>query len=87
MAQRSVLRRSHLEGSVVATRAVGSVARLVITTSFNERLPFVQPNQFGLDEDSALTRNKEIIAESTVEDWLPRWFDEDGDGGFGHTGR
>lgn len=79
----TALRRSHLEGSVVATRAAGSVARLVITTSFNERLPFVQPNQFGLDEDSALARNKEIIAESTVEDWLPRWFDEDADGGFG----
>jgi hypothetical protein len=43
----------------------------------------VRPDQFGLDEDSALERNKEIIAESTVEDWLPRWFDEDAEGGFG----
>ncbi len=79
----TLLRRSHLEGGVVATRSIDGVARLVITTSFDQRLPFVQPNQFGLDEDSALARNKEIISESTVEDWLPRWFDEDADGGFG----
>ncbi len=79
----ALLRRSHLEGGVVATRSVDGVARLVITTSFDQRLPFVQPDRFGLDEDSALARNKEIIAESTVEDWLPRWFDEDADGGFG----
>jgi hypothetical protein len=78
-----LLRRSHLEGGVVATRSLDGVARLVITTSFDQRLPFVQPNQFGLDEDSALARNKEIIEDSTVEDWLPRWFDEDADGGFG----
>ena len=79
----ALLRRTHLEGGVVATRSVDGVARLVITTSFDQRLAFVQPNQFGLDEESALERNKEIISESTVEDWLPRWFDEDSDGGFG----
>ena len=79
----TLLRRSHLEGGVVATRSIDGVARLVITTSFDQRLPFVQPNQFGLDEDSALARNKEIISESTVDDWLPRWFDESADGGFG----
>ena len=79
----ALLRRSHLEGAVVATRSSDGIARLVITTSFDQRLPFVQPDQFGLDEDSALERNKEIIAESTVEDWLPRWFDEDAEGSFG----
>ncbi len=78
-----LLRRSHLEGSVVATRSVDDVARLVITTSFDQRLPFVQPSQFGLDEERALQRNQQIIEESTVEDWLPRWFDEAGDGSFG----
>ena len=79
----SLLRRTHLEGYVVATRGIDGVARLVISTSFDQRLPFVQPNQFGLDEESALARNKAIIAESTIEDWLPRWFDEAGDGSFG----
>ena len=79
----SLLRRSHLEGHVVATRGIDGVARLVISTSFDQRLPFVQPNRFGLDEESALERNKAIIADSTIEDWLPRWFDEAGDGSFG----
>jgi hypothetical protein len=79
----TLLRRSHLEGYVVATRAVDGVARLVISTSFDQRLPFVRPDQFGLDEDSALERNKQIIAQSQIEDWLPRWFDEAGDGSFG----
>lgn len=79
----SLLRRSHLEGFVVATRSIDGVARLVISTSFDQRLPFVQPSQFGYDEASALERNKQIIAESAVEDWLPRWFDEAGDGSFG----
>jgi len=78
-----LLRRTHLEGGVVATRSIDGVARLVITTSFDQRLPFVQPNQFGMDEESALERNKQIISESTVDDWLPRWFDEDADGAFG----
>ncbi len=78
-----LLRRSHLEGSVVATRAIDGIARLVISTSFDQRLPFVQPNEFGFDEDSALAENTQIIAESSVEDWLPRWFDERGDGSFG----
>ena len=79
----SLLRRTHLEGNVVATRSVEGVARLVISTSFDQRLPFVQPNQFGLDEESALERNKQIIADSSVDDWLPRQFDEAGDAGFG----
>src|SRR6056297_706741 len=79
----ALLRRSHLEGGVVATRSVGGVARLVITTTFDQRLEFVQPDRFGFDEESALARNKEIIDSSTVEDWLPRQFDEDTDGNFG----
>jgi Beta propeller domain len=79
----SLLRRTHLEGNVVATRAADGVARLVISTSFDQRLPFVQPNQFGLDEQTALARNKQIIADSTIDDWLPREFDETGSGDFG----
>ena len=82
-ANATLLRRSHLEGAVLATRSVDDVARLVISTSFDTRLPFVQPSQFGLDEELALERNQQIIAESAVEDWLPRWFDEAGDGTFG----
>jgi hypothetical protein len=79
----TLLRRSHLEGYLIATRAIDGTARLVLTSSLATRLPFVRPDQFGLDEDRALDRNKEIILQSTVEDWMPRSFDESSDGSFG----
>jgi Beta propeller domain len=79
----TMLHSSHLEGYLVATRAVDGTARLVLTSSLANRLPFVNPNQFGLDEDRALQRNKDIINQSSVEDWMPRAFDEATDGSFG----
>ena len=79
----TLLHRSHLEGNLVAVRAVDGTARLVLASSLDSRLPFVHPDQFGFDEDRALQRNKEIISQSTVEDWMPRWFDEAADGSFG----
>ena len=48
----------------------------MLTSSLATRLPFVRPDQFGLDEDRALQRNKEIISQSTVDDWMPRSFSE-----------
>ena len=79
----SLVHRSHLEGRVVATRSIGGVARLVLTSSLATRLPFVYPEQFGLDEDRALAENRRVIEESAIEEWLPRWFDESADGSFG----
>ena len=79
----ALLHRSHLEGYLVASRAVDGTARLVLTSSLASRLPFVNPQQFGLDEDRALQRNKDIITNSTVNDWMPRAFDEASDGSFG----
>ena len=79
----ALLNRSHLEGWLVATRAIDGTARLVLTSSLSTRLPFVNPNQFGLDEDSALQRNKDVILQSSVDDWMPRTFDESTDGSFG----
>ncbi len=78
-----LLRRSHLEGHLSAARAIDGTARLVLTSSLASRLPFVYPNQFGLDEDRALQRNKDIILQSTIDDWMPRLFDEAADGTFG----
>ena len=79
----SLVHRSHLEGYLVASRAVDGTARLVLTSSLATRLPFVHPDQFGLDEDRALQRNKDIISQSTVDEWMPRAFDEASDGSFG----
>ncbi|HEY7626154.1 MAG TPA: beta-propeller domain-containing protein, partial [Ilumatobacteraceae bacterium] len=83
VASPALVHRSHLEGYVVATRAIDGTARLVLTTSLSQRLAFVHPDQFGLDEERALARNKQIITESTAADWMPRWFDELDDGSFG----
>ena len=79
----SLVRRSHLEGRVVASRAIDGTARLVLSSSIAVRLPFVYPDQFGLDEDRALEENQRIIRDSSVEQWMPRLFEENGDGSFG----
>ncbi|MCG8321290.1 MAG: beta-propeller domain-containing protein, partial [Cytophagales bacterium] len=75
--------RDHLEGSLLASRAIDGTVRLVLSTSFGQRLPFVTPGQFGYDEERALERNREIIATSSADEWLPRRFVEDPNGAFG----
>ncbi|MBU6314931.1 MAG: beta-propeller domain-containing protein [Acidobacteria bacterium] len=82
----SLLVRSHLEGTVVATRAIDGRARLVLTTMMATRLPFVSPAQFGYDETTAKAENERIIRESTIDDWMPRMFDESQSGTFGPMG-
>jgi len=79
----TLLRRSHLEGYLAAARSIDGTARLVVTTSLGSRLSFVHPDQFGLDEARALQHNKDVIAQSTVDDWMPRSFTESADGSFG----
>ena len=79
----SLLRRSHLEGRLVASRSIDGQARLVLTSTIANRLQFTTPDQFGLDEARALAANKDVINNSTIEEWLPRYFDESGDGSFG----
>jgi hypothetical protein len=79
-----LLRRTHLEGRLVASRAADGTVRLVLSSSLQQRLAFVQPRMFGLDEERALEQNRRIVEESSVQDWLPRWFDEDvASGAFG----
>jgi hypothetical protein len=82
----ALVRRTHVEGRLVATRAVDGSARLVLSSSIAVRLPFVTPDRFGLDEERALAANREVIESSTIEDWMPRWFDETADGSFGPLG-
>ncbi|MEQ1874932.1 MAG: beta-propeller domain-containing protein [Ilumatobacteraceae bacterium] len=79
----TLMRRSHLEGRLVASRSIDGQARLILTSTIATRLHFVTPDQFGLDEARALEANKAVINNSTIEEWLPRYFDESGDGSFG----
>ena len=59
-------RRPPLEGSVTATRAVDGMARVVLTSRLADRLPFVRPDQFGLDEERALAANREVVQSSPM---------------------
>ncbi len=79
----ALLQRSHLEGHIVAARAVDGMARLVLTSMLADRLPFVRPDTFGMTEERALEANRQVIRDSTIEDWMPRWFPEGADGTFG----
>lgn len=79
----TLMRRSHLEGRLVASRSIDGQARLILTSTIATRLHFVTPDQFGLDEARALEANKGVINNSTIEEWLPRYFDESGGGSFG----
>lgn len=82
VASPKLLHRSHLEGRLVASRSVDGVARLVLTATLSNRLPFVTPDRFGMSEDLAQKENERVIEESGIDDWMPRMFDEQGDGSY-----
>jgi hypothetical protein len=60
-----------LEGTFVDARAVGSLARLVIRSG-GPHLRWVYPSQ-DRSERAALRANKRILAQSTIDEWLPRY--------------
>jgi len=63
-----------LDGSLVASRMVDGVARLVLRSA-GPRLGFPTPTQMQSQEDvdRATAVNREVVAASTVEDWLPTY--------------
>jgi hypothetical protein len=77
-----LLERQHLEGSLVAARASGGTARLVLTSQLATRLPFVNPGMFGYTTERALAENKRIVETTPIDDWMPRTFREGADGSY-----
>lgn len=75
---------THLEGMVLATRAIDGRARLAMNQSIVNRIPFVYPRS-GTEESeaAALEENKRVIAELTADDLLPRRYDEAPNGTIG----
>jgi hypothetical protein len=57
-------------GSRLTLRQYGETVRLVTSTGL-PALPFVQPQPGHRTESEAIARNREIVRESTIEDWLP----------------
>jgi hypothetical protein len=68
----TVVSELELDGTYVDARQVGSVARLVIRSGIGSRLGWAYPDE-ARTEAEALAANREILAESTIEDWLPRY--------------
>jgi len=67
-----------VEGRYVSARVVDDALRVVVTNPMDQ-LPFVYPqNEAG--EERAEQFNREIIAETTVGDWLPSYVHETADG-------
>ncbi len=67
-----------LEGSYVSARVVNGAARIVVSSG-PEQLPFVYP-QNTAGEDRATEFNRQIVAETVVDDWLPSYVHEAADG-------
>jgi hypothetical protein len=66
--------RLDVDGSIVTSRVVDGVARVVVRTDPQARLGFVAPSGgANAGEQRALRTNREVIAGSTVDDWLPHY--------------
>jgi uncharacterized secreted protein with C-terminal beta-propeller domain len=59
-----------LTGMYVDARQVGSVARIVLQSAPN--LPWTYPSETA-SEKASLQANRGILANSTIDDWLPRY--------------
>ena len=58
------------DGSLVTARQVGSVVRLVLDGGLPS-LDFTRPSS-TVSEKQALERNRQVVRDSTVRDWLPQ---------------
>lgn len=76
--------RTHLEGQQVSVRSVGDNVYVTIRSGITERLDFVTPRD-GTDDalKAAEKRNRQVVKDLTVDQILPRQFDESELGGRG----
>lgn len=65
-----ILTSVRIDGASVSARMIDGRARIVTTASPAADLPFVYPSGPG-GEETAEETNRRIIAESTIDDWLP----------------
>ena len=76
-----IARKLHLDGRYLSARMADGVVRIVVS-SFPVGLEFQSPGEYGglQAEREALRRNRQVIRESTIENWVPYHVVEDGDG-------
>jgi putative cell wall-binding protein len=69
----TVMSRVEIDGDYRSARMVGSVARLVVQGD-PTALPFTYPNEPTAEaEQAAAEHNRQVIADSTLDDWLPSY--------------
>jgi uncharacterized secreted protein with C-terminal beta-propeller domain len=66
-----------VDGDLVAARMVGGVARLVLRSG-PPNLPFLYPSGSEASVKIATEANQKVVAESTLEDWLPGFEQDSG---------
>ena len=75
-----IARRLHLDGRYLSARMADGIVRVVVS-SFPAGLEFQFPERGGLRaEREALQHNREVVLDSTIDDWVPYHVIEDGDG-------
>ena len=67
-----------VDGRYVSARSIGDTARLVVSTSPSD-LGFLFPSGPG-SEERAADANRELVRETTLEDWVPTYTLSTGDG-------
>ena len=67
-----------IDGRYVSARSIGETARVVVTSPPQD-LGFLYPSSSGT-EDKAEEANRQVILESTAEDWIPGYTVIDPDG-------
>ncbi len=65
----SVANTMRIDGRYISARSIGDTARVVVTSPPQD-LGFLYPSNEGT-EDKAEQANREVILESTAEDWIP----------------
>lgn len=72
-----ITQRLLVDGRYLSARMIDGVVRVVVS-SYPTGIPFVTPEGPGLrGEREALERNREVIRESTIENWVPYFVLED----------
>jgi uncharacterized secreted protein with C-terminal beta-propeller domain len=78
---------THLEGQLIASRSIQNRARLILNTTFGQRIqqkfPAPGPVNDAKSVAKAIAANKKVIAAAPASDWLPRRFIETANGSAG----
>lgn len=76
----TVARRLEIEGNYISARMTDGVVR-VVTSSRPRAIPWAVPETGDMaSQERAAGANREVIAETTIDDWLPRFALSDASG-------